>query len=107
MSKHRAFKGTERAVAKLLGGKRLGQFGGVDVKSRFVSAEVKHRQALPAWLVDAMAQAVRHAEDGQLPVVILHEHGQRHSENMVIMRMGDFVDWFGDMGQGDHADDNA
>lgn len=97
MSKHRAFKGTERAVAKILGGQRLGHFGKVDVKARWVSAEVKHRQSLPAWFTEAMAQAKRHAEDGQLPIVVLHIEGQRHSENMVVMRLGDFQEWFGEL----------
>lgn len=97
MSTHRAFKGTERAVAKILGGKRLGHLGGVDVKTRWVAAEVKHRQTLPAWLTDAMAQAKRHAEADQLPVVILHVEGQRHSDNMIIMPLGQFTEWFGEM----------
>jgi hypothetical protein len=97
MSKHRAFKGTERAVAKILGGKRLGHLGGVDVKTRWVSVEVKHRQSLPAWLTDAMAQTKRHAEPEQLPIVVLHVEGQRHSENMVVMRLSDFQAWFGEL----------
>lgn len=107
MSKHRAFKGTERAVAKLLGGKRLGHFGGVDVKARWVSAEVKHRQSLPEWLIDAMAQAKRHAEEGQLPIVVLHVHGERHDENLVIMRLGDFQEWFGELGEPTEQNDVA
>lgn len=99
MSKHKPFKATERAVAKILGGKRLGHLGAVDVKARWVSAECKHRQSVPAWLSDAMTQAKRHADEGQLPVVIIHVHGQRHSEDMVVMRLGDFQEWFGELGE--------
>lgn len=99
MSKHRAFKGTERTVAKILGGERLGHLGGVDVRTRWVSAEVKHRQALPDWLTDAMVQATRHAETGQLPIVVLHIEGQRHAENLVVMKLGDFIDWFGSLAE--------
>lgn len=97
MSKYRSFKSTERAMARRLGGTRTGHLGGQDVDAGWLSAEVKHRKQLPAWLVDAISQARRHAAAEQLPVVILHQHGSRHDENLVVLRMKDFQDWFGDM----------
>jgi hypothetical protein len=95
LSKYRTFKGTERAISRILGGRRTGQLGGADVTASWLTAEVKHRANLPAWLMDAMAQAVRHASNGQLPVVVLHTQGTRHNGDLVVMRLSDFVDWFG------------
>lgn len=90
MSKYRSFKGTERAVAKLLNGQRHGHLGGRDIDAGWLSAEVKHRQDLPAWLLAAMRQAEGHAQPGQLAVVILHQHGDRHADNLVVMRLAEF-----------------
>ncbi len=98
MSKHRAFKGTERAIAKHLGGTRRGHLGGVDVTTDWLAVECKHRQTLPTWLTAAMQQAQRHAAMSQLPIVVLHEHGGKHADNLVVMRLGDFREWFGDVG---------
>ena len=96
MSKYRSFKGTERAVARRLAGKRKGHLGGQDVDAGWLSAECKHRATLPAWLVAALAQSRRHAQPEQLPIVVLHEHGGRHDDNLVVMRLADFQEWFGD-----------
>jgi hypothetical protein len=53
------------------------------------AVEVKHRKELPRWIKDAMAQAVRCAAAGQVPVVVLHELGARHDNDLVIIRLGD------------------
>lgn len=95
MSAYRSFKSTERAIARRLGGRRVGHLGGQDVDAGWLSVECKHRQSLPAWLTDALAQARRHAGGDQLPIVILHEHGGRHDDNLVVMRLADFEQWFG------------
>jgi hypothetical protein len=62
------------------------------------AVEVKTRKTLPAWLVSAMAQAVRNAGDGRLPLVVLHEAGDKHDGDLVTLRLGDFQEWFGDTG---------
>lgn len=95
MSKYRSFKNTERAVAKSLKAKRTGHLGIADVQNDWLSAECKHRKELPTWMTDAMSQARTHAREGQLPVVILHKHGTKHVENLVLLTFGDFIDWFG------------
>jgi hypothetical protein len=51
--------------------------------------EVKHRQSLPAWLLDAMRQADASAE--QLPVAVLHEHGNRHDRDLRVLRLADLA----------------
>lgn len=85
-------------MARRLGGRRTGHLGGQDVDAGWLSVEVKSRQSLPAWLTDALAQARRHAQDGQLAIVILHVHGARHDDNLVVLRLKDFEQWFGEMG---------
>ena len=94
MSAYKSFKATERAVARLLGGQRTGHLGGADVVTNWLSAEVKHRRKLPDWLLAAMRQAAGHSGPEQLPVVVLHEAGARHNDNLVVMRLADFRDWF-------------
>lgn len=96
MSVHKPFKTTERAIAKRLGGKRVGHLGAADVTTDWLCVECKHRQELPQWLVEAVAQARRHATEGQLPVAILHQQGARHADDLVVLTFADFQEWFGD-----------
>jgi len=93
------WKQAERAIAKRLGGQRLGATGRAtaDVQTAWLSVEVKSRKSLPLWLKDALAQASNGASE-RLPIVILHEAGQRHSDDLVLMRLGDFEAWFGEVG---------
>lgn len=56
-----------------------------------MSPEIKHRESLPAWLKDAMDQAVAARRDDKLPVVILHEKGQKHDKDLVMFRLGDIT----------------
>ena len=96
MSVYRTFKGTERKIARLLGGKRTGHTGGADVTTDWLCVEVKHRASIPAWLRGAVAQARRNAGAMQLPIAVIHEHDTQHSQDLVIMTLGDFRDFFGD-----------
>ncbi|RIK45855.1 MAG: hypothetical protein DCC58_05095 [Chloroflexi bacterium] len=89
-----AWKRTERRVAELLGGQRLpvsgrGRGDAPDVEHERLSIEVKRRQSLPAWLHDAMSQAEAAARDGKLPVVVLHQSGQRYDEAVCVLRLDD------------------
>lgn len=61
-----------------------------DIAHPRFSIEVKDRESLPAWLHDAMAQAVASIRGEQMPVVILHEGGMRHEDDFVVMKLGDF-----------------
>jgi hypothetical protein len=95
------WKKTERAIMKLLGGTRIPITGRIrgsapDGEHSWLSIEIKHRKVLPAWLQDAMNQAELSNVGGKLPVVVLHESGQHHRNNFVVLRLGDFIDWFGD-----------
>jgi len=94
----KAWKATERAIATRLGGERVpvsGRGDGPDVAHDWLSVEVKHRKTLPLWLKGAMAQAVAAARGDQLPVAVLHEAGAKHENDLVLLRLRDFIDWFG------------
>ncbi|MCL4533913.1 MAG: hypothetical protein M1370_01970 [Bacteroidetes bacterium] len=98
------WKATERAVAARLGGHRVPitgrQRGDVpDVAHEWLSIEAKERKALPAWLKDAVRQAVAASTPAMLPVVVLHELGARHKDDLVLMALDDFECWFGPCGE--------
>lgn len=93
------WKANERAIAARLGGERLSNHAlGLrtpDVETEWLSVEVKTRKALPAWLADAVSQAVDNASPGKLAVVVLHELRHRHDDDLVVLRLRDFEEWFG------------
>lgn len=72
-----------------------------DVAHPLWGIEVKERQALPQWLLEAMQQARAAARGGQVAVVVLHQAGQRHSDDLAILRLADFVDLYGTLEQHD------
>lgn len=99
MSNYRRGRRLEQAIAKFLGGRRMGNTGlaTADVEvGEWLVVEVKQRKRLPAWIKKALAQAIHSAESHQLPVAILHEQYQPYDESLVVMRMADFCAWFGD-----------
>jgi hypothetical protein len=101
MPMDKLWKATERRTAAILGGKRVpvsgrGRGDVPDVEHPWLSVECKHRKSLPAWLLDAMDQARAAAREDQLPVAILHKAGRRHADSLVLVRLADFVEWFGD-----------
>src|SRR5579883_356937 len=98
----RAWKKTERIVAQRLGGVRLpvnGRGNQPDVRHPWLAIEVKHRRTLPRWLKDGVIQARRAAASAsigqQLPIVVLHEHGSPHADDLVVLRLDDFEAWLG------------
>ncbi len=93
----KCWKACERRVAHILGGRRTGPSGrtGPDVVSDWLSVEVKTRRHLPAWLLAALQQARTGCPESRLPLVILHRVGGRHEDDLVILGLGDFAEWFG------------
>jgi hypothetical protein len=55
--------------------------------------KILHRANLPKWLTGAMDRADRNSEGGQLPMLLLHEHGAH--DMLVILRLSDFTVWHG------------
>lgn len=96
MARTATWKLHERRVAQHLGGKRVGCTGRntEDVCHEWMSIECKHKKALPNWLKDAIAQAKRNGAADKLPVVVLHELGKKSADDLVVIRMSDFRDWF-------------
>lgn len=90
-------KATERAVARSLGGKRVGVLGGEDVEAGLFSVECKSRKAFIGQ--SFMAQAVRNCPQGRVPMVVVHVHGQRRSGDLVMLRMSDWLDLYGEPGR--------
>lgn len=92
------WKAFERWVAGVLGGVRVGNSGRdtVDVAHRWLAPECKVRKRLPQWLLAAMQQAEANAPEDTLPIVVLHQKGDRRRDSLVIMRLQDFVDRLGD-----------
>jgi hypothetical protein len=100
------WKHAERQIAKRLGGRRVpvsGRAGQPDIAHPWLSIEVKHRRRLPQWLSVAMEQAEQSAAPGQLAVCVLHESGTRYGQSLVLVRLADFEEWFGEIFRGDEA----
>ena len=95
------WKSVERNLATRLGGQRLSNHSlgckTPDVETSAWSIEVKHRKALPAWLTGALDQARANATPGKLPLVVWHEKGRRHDNDLVVLRLRDFEEWFGEV----------
>ena len=88
----------EADMAKRLNGQRVGLTGKatIDVDAGWLAIECKERQTLPAWIQTAMSKARAKASDDQLAVVILHELGKRHDNDLVVLRLCDFEEHFGE-----------
>lgn len=91
------WKACERELARLLGGKRIPINGrqGADVVTPWLTIEVKERRSLPGWLAEAVGQGQAGRLEGRLPVVALHEAGAPYSEALIVVRLADWLEWFG------------
>lgn len=90
----KTWKSIERKVASYFGGTRVPvtgrQRGDVpDILHPDLSIEVKHRQALPNWILEAMEQAEMSRRDGQTAIVVLHPKGSSIAESLTVMRCSD------------------
>jgi hypothetical protein len=86
------WKACERRIAEEIGGVRMpvsgrGRGDSPDVDHPSLSIEVKSRKKLPAWLLDAIAQAEAAASPDQIPVAVLHQDRSRYSDALVVMRL--------------------
>jgi hypothetical protein len=95
MASRERWKRTERRIALELGGERVpvtgrGRGDQPDITHPSLSIEVKTRETLPGWLVDAMAQATASATDDQTPIVVLHQVGTRYDAALVVLELANF-----------------
>ena len=86
-------KATERAVASILGGQRRGILGGHDVAAGPWAVEVKDRSRFAGTAF--MQQSVRNAPAGKTPLVVVHVTGQRHDQDIVMIRLADWLELYG------------
>ncbi len=89
------WKATERRIAHEFGGKRTGpgRPNDPDIRTSWLSIEVKERKRLPGWLLDAIVKANEKANENQLALVVVHQTGMKG--DFVILSRKDFLDWFG------------
>ena len=66
-----------------------------DIRHDWLSVEVKDRRQVPLWIVDAMGQAIASIRGDQVPIVVLHEAGRAHSDDLVFVRLSDWCDLMG------------
>lgn len=80
MARTKTWKNTERKIAAIVGGDRVGNSGSntEDVTHPVFSIEVKHRAAIPALITDGWGQAVRNAPEDKQPLLVIHGKGSRN-----------------------------
>ena len=90
----------ESAVAKYLGLERIAGSGKRDLDGEWLCVECKEKQSPVGWLLGMIEQAARLAKPGQLPIGVIHFLGMRHDDDLVVMRLADFQQWFGSTDDG-------
>lgn len=90
------WKAAERKIAKLLGGERIPVSGrqrgfSADIAHDEFSIEVKHRQSLPDWILEATEQAEASQRGEQIPLVVLHKKGVKYEDSLAILRVRDII----------------
>lgn len=93
------WKRNERRIAGLMGGRRVpisgrGRGDVPDIDHADFSIECKERTTFPAWLVTAMVQAKAATRGNQTPLVVLHQAGQRHDRDLILLCLEDFLRLF-------------
>lgn len=97
----RRWKAAERELAEQVGGRRVPVTGRArgdvpDIAHPWLSIEAKSWSAMPERVVSALRQAEAANVDGRkLPVALIHGNGERYDQALVVMRLGDFREWFG------------
>lgn len=85
-------KRTERKIAEILNGRRLGVLGKHDVESEEFGVEVKSREKLPKWFKDFWQQTINNCPEGLIPLLVIHKLNQRYDDDWVVIRMKDFLE---------------
>ena len=93
-----AWKAAERRVARVFGGQRTGPTGrdDNDITHPLLAIEVKYRKTLPAWALACLQQArTGRSATGKTPVSILLGRGMRVGDGLLVLRVADFEERFG------------
>jgi hypothetical protein len=95
-------------LAKMTGGKSVGTIEGQDISylNKPWSVEAKHRKTFIGNKF--MEQAEKNAPKEKTPIVIVHTKNQRMMKSLVLIRLGDWIDWYGKLeGEGDSNTSNT
>ena len=91
------WKSIERRIAGMFGTRRIGiREGGPapDFENGWVVGEVVCH-GIPEWILAELAQAERRQTDRpKLRLLVIHQKGQPLEAALVVMRMGQFTEWF-------------
>ena len=88
-------------MAGIFGTHRTGPLGKEEpdaITDKFC-VEVKSRLKEPQWIRDALNQVLGRTPKEKLGIVVLHAKGIRHEDDMVILRLADFMKWFAQGGE--------
>ena len=83
-------KNTERALAKILGGRRVGILGKEDIDIPGFCVEIKDRVKFIGD--NFLKQAEKHLTDYKKAIAIVHIHKQPHEKDIVLMRLKDWME---------------
>lgn len=100
------WKRAESDIAQRFGGKRVpisGRGDGPDIEADHLAIEVKSRKSFPKWLEYAMAQAVKGANEDQLPMVVLHKINHRHDDDLIVVKLSEWQKWCGNISMEESA----
>jgi len=88
------WKKDERKVARLLNCRRnpSGDPTAPDCENAHLAVEVKSRQKVTQWLVNAVLESVRKARDEQCPVVVVT--GPTWPIDLVVIELRTYRDWY-------------
>jgi hypothetical protein len=108
------WKAVERRIAKLFGTERIGAKNGncqPDAINDWLTVEVACH-AVPKWVRAELQQAIDAAVvldqiRPHLPIFVVHEKGEDASTDLVVLRLTDFVDWFGSVKPGRLNEDDT
>lgn len=65
-----------------------------DIKNPRFAIEQKHRKKLPVLVTGAFDQAIKSVRGDQIPIVILHEHGDPYLDSLVVVQLKDLPSLF-------------
>ena len=88
-------KSMERAITKIFqfdGARRVGILGKEDIVTNRFIIEVKERKSLPKFILNAYKQAEKHRTKDKIPLFILHELNKSHMNDLVILKLKDFLE---------------
>ncbi len=95
-------KRNEKVLAKLMGMERVGIFGGEDGKDEMFSVEWKSRKKFigKGW----MEQALTNCPEGKTPLVVVHVTNERRMNDLVMVRLSDWLDLHGSLKEEERND---